>query len=101
MTKGQISSVKVNDDNIIKMIINKKLNLFEKNNHLVRIFMYDESDPTGKIRYYKTVGVDSTATVEQIVEVAAKKFKVGNNPGYQFTLHSLFKGHGKKKYIFL
>lgn len=49
--KGKISSVRVSDDNVFRLILNKKLNLFDKNNHLMRVFMFDDSDPTGTIRY--------------------------------------------------
>lgn len=49
---GQISSVRgVSDDNIFRLVLNKKLNLFDKNHHLMRVFMFDESDPSGTIRY--------------------------------------------------
>jgi hypothetical protein len=51
MKKGKISSVRVSDDNIFRLILNKKLNLFDKNYHLMRVFMFDDSDPTGTIRY--------------------------------------------------
>ena len=51
---GSISSVRVSDDNIFRLILNKKLNLYDKNNHLMRVFMFDESDSTGTIRYART-----------------------------------------------
>ncbi|KND04376.1 uncharacterized protein SPPG_08817 [Spizellomyces punctatus DAOM BR117] len=89
---GGISSVRMTDDNIIKVIINKKLNLFEKNYHLIRIFMYDESDPTGKMRTYKTIGVNSNVTVGEIIDMALKKFKIRSSSSYKYTLHSIFKG---------
>ncbi|KAJ3285931.1 hypothetical protein HK104_009244 [Borealophlyctis nickersoniae] len=89
---GQVSSVRLNDDNIIKVIINKKLNLFEKNYHLIRIFMFDESDPTGTIRHYKTVGVGSDADVGEVVELAMKKFKLKTAPGFKFSLVSIIGG---------
>ncbi|KAJ3396239.1 hypothetical protein HDU92_003697 [Lobulomyces angularis] len=94
VTSGKISSVKVNDDNIIKIIINKKLNLFEKNYHLMRVFMYDDEDDTGKIRLYKTIGVDSMATVDTVIQLSIKKFKLEKEEGYEYSLHSIFKDLG-------
>jgi hypothetical protein len=49
--EGKISSVRVSDDNVFRLILNKKLNLFDKNHHLMRVFMFDDNDPTGTIRY--------------------------------------------------
>ncbi|KAI9333339.1 hypothetical protein DFJ73DRAFT_50524 [Zopfochytrium polystomum] len=83
------ASILINDDNFIKIIVNKKLNLFEKNFHLVRIFMYDEFDPS--MRTYKTIGVSSEATVNEILDIAVKKFKVPPQ-GFRYTLTSVFKG---------
>ncbi|KAJ3113284.1 hypothetical protein HDU96_003588 [Phlyctochytrium bullatum] len=85
-------SVHMNDDKIIKVIINKKLNLFEKNYHLIRIFMQDESDTSGKIRTYKTIGVNSNARIVDIIEIALKKFKLPPDPNISYTLCSVFKG---------
>ncbi|KAJ3220117.1 hypothetical protein HDU67_006873 [Dinochytrium kinnereticum] len=86
------STVQMNDDKIIKVIINKKLNLFEKNYHLIRIFMQDESDVSGKIKTYKTIGINSDAKVADIVEIALKKFKLPADPNFLYTLCSVFKG---------
>ncbi|KAI8998039.1 hypothetical protein BC832DRAFT_250451 [Gaertneriomyces semiglobifer] len=94
--KGGISRVRMTDDNIIKVIINKKLNLFEKDFHLIRIFMYDESDDTGRLRTYKTIGVGSEARVEEIVEVAKKKFQLPKDRRWEYTLHSIFRGEGER-----
>ncbi|KAI8851506.1 hypothetical protein BC829DRAFT_118177 [Chytridium lagenaria] len=85
-------SVHMNDDKIIKVIINKKLNLFEKNYHLIRIFMQDESDVSGKIKTYKTIGINSNARVADIVDVGLKKFKLSNDPNFVYSLSSIFKG---------
>ncbi|KAI8799935.1 hypothetical protein BJ742DRAFT_780911 [Cladochytrium replicatum] len=78
------ASVQVNDDNIIRFIVNKKLNIFEKSFHLVRVVSYDESDPSGKIRTYKTIGIKENIDVAEVVELAIKKFKftVSNEPVY-------------------
>ncbi|KAJ3012247.1 hypothetical protein HKX48_006366 [Thoreauomyces humboldtii] len=101
---GGSSSVRITDENIIKVLINKKLNLFEKNYHLIRIFMVDEhgtgNSPTRQqreqqaepLRTYKTIGVNSNTTVAEIKETAYKKFKIARRSGYAFTLNSIFKG---------
>lgn len=99
-SKGGVSSIRMTDDNIIKVIINKKLNLFEKNYHLIRIFMYDESDPTGRMRTYKTIGVNSNTTVGEIIAMAVKKFKLRDPSGYTYSLHSIFKGQGQAQLCF-
>ncbi|KAI9103095.1 hypothetical protein DFS34DRAFT_607446 [Phlyctochytrium arcticum] len=91
-SKGGTSSVRMTDENIIKVIINKKLNLFEKNYHLIRIFMYDDADTSGKIRTYKTIGVNSQANVGEIIGLATKKFKLRPASGYNYTLNSIFRG---------
>ncbi|KAJ3096386.1 hypothetical protein HDU97_005931 [Phlyctochytrium planicorne] len=84
-------SVHMNDDNIIKVIINKKLNLFEKNYHLIRIYMQDDTDASGRIRTYKTIGINSTAKIADIVEIAIKKFKLSPDPNFSYTLCSIFR----------
>jgi hypothetical protein len=94
MKQGKMSSVRMNDDNIVKILINKKLNLFEKNYHLMRVFMIEESDLPGTSRY-KTIGVDGDTTVSRLVEIAQKKFKVFANDGYKYSLWSVFKNQGK------
>lgn len=94
MTQGQISSVRVSDDNIFRLILNKKLNLFDKNYHLMRVFMFDEADPTGKIRHYKTVGVNGDAKVSDVIALSVKKFKILEVSCWSFTLCSFFKNRG-------
>ncbi|KAI8802721.1 hypothetical protein BJ742DRAFT_831840 [Cladochytrium replicatum] len=76
------ASVQVNDDNIIRFIVNKKLNIFEKSFHLVRVVSYDDTDPSGKIRTYKTIGIKENIEVAEVVQLAIKKFKftVSNEP---------------------
>ncbi|KAJ3175787.1 hypothetical protein HDU87_005781 [Geranomyces variabilis] len=98
-SSGAVSSVRVTDENIIRVLINKKLNLFEKNYHLIRIFMYDDSGGGGvgkdqqPMRTYKTIGVDSNTTVGEIKETAYKKFKIrGAGNGWIYSLNSIFKG---------
>ncbi|KAI9193370.1 uncharacterized protein BJ171DRAFT_268071 [Polychytrium aggregatum] len=85
-THGRVSSVRMNDDNIIKFIINKKLNILHNNNHLVRIYMYDSSDPHGKMRSYKTIPITNDMLVMEVIEVAKKKFKVGANQQVNYHL---------------
>ncbi|KAJ3082227.1 hypothetical protein HK102_001845 [Quaeritorhiza haematococci] len=85
----------MNDDNIIKVLINKKLNVYERNYHLIRVFMYHdehESDTNGKIRTYKTIGVNSTATIKDMILLALKKFKLREEADYAYSLHSVFRG---------
>ncbi|KAJ3151876.1 hypothetical protein HDU86_006008 [Geranomyces michiganensis] len=100
-SSGAVSSVRVTDENIIRVLINKKLNLFEKNYHLLRIFMYDDIGGGGgsaakgqqPMRTYKTIGVDSNTTVGEIKETAYKKFKIrGAGNGWSYSLNSIFKG---------
>ena len=91
---GNTYSVRMNDDNIIKVIVNKKLNLYEKNYHLIRVFMFDESDSEGKLRTYKTIGVNSNMLVHEIVEICTKKFKLPLDGSYNYFLCSVFKGVG-------
>ncbi|KAI9360462.1 hypothetical protein DFJ73DRAFT_83718 [Zopfochytrium polystomum] len=92
MAAGPTSPIHASDDNFIKVIINKKLNLYEKKYHLVRIFICDEQDPL--VRTYKTLGISPDATVRDIIGIAVKKFKLNaNEPG--FTLTSLFGDKGK------
>lgn len=85
---GGSSAVCLTDENIIKVIVNKKLNMYEKNYHLVRVFMYDEMDPS--IRTYKTIGANSDAMVKDIIDISLKKFKLPA-VGYRFRLTSVFK----------
>jgi hypothetical protein len=93
-SNGRINPIHVTDENIIKVLINKKMNLYEKNYHLIRVFMYDESDPMGRGRTYKTIGVGSEATVKDMIEVAMKKFKLTPATNVRFYLSSIFKGYG-------
>ncbi|KAJ3413725.1 hypothetical protein HDV05_007628 [Chytridiales sp. JEL 0842] len=90
---GRINAMHMSDEKIIKVLINKKLNLFEKNYHLIRVFMYDEADPQGRSRTYKTIGVNSEATIKDITETAIKKFKLGPPPNTRYYLCSVFKGY--------
>ncbi|KAI9347408.1 hypothetical protein DFJ73DRAFT_836598 [Zopfochytrium polystomum] len=83
---GKVSSVLMNDDNIIKVIINKKLNMFEKNYRLIRIFMYDEADQTNSVRTYKTIAVNEDLPVAEIVDMALKKFKLVPQPSSSYFL---------------
>ncbi|KAJ3316511.1 hypothetical protein HDU76_001742 [Blyttiomyces sp. JEL0837] len=92
ISDGKVSSVLMNDDNLLKVIINKKLNHVEKNYHLIRIFMYDEGDLSGKIRTYKTIAVDRDLLVGEIVEIAVKKFKAFKGEGDSFKLCEVVKG---------
>ncbi|KAJ3191735.1 hypothetical protein HK101_007448 [Irineochytrium annulatum] len=89
---GRVSNVHMNDDKIIKVIINKKLNLFEKNYHLIRIYMDEDSDGSGKVRTYKTIGVNSKAKISDIIEIALKKFKIVPDANFVYSLTSVFKG---------
>ncbi|KAJ3115667.1 hypothetical protein HK098_006885, partial [Nowakowskiella sp. JEL0407] len=86
--QGRISSVRVNDDNIIRFIVNKELNIMvDKDFHLIRVILFDERDPTGKIRTYKTIGVSKAMSVEDIVNTAVKKFQLlMDDPNVRYTL---------------
>ncbi|KAJ3417437.1 hypothetical protein HDV05_003301 [Chytridiales sp. JEL 0842] len=86
---GKTSSVRMNDDNIIKVLVNKKLNLYEKDYHLIRVFMYDEINPN--LRTYKTIAVNSNVTVKAITDMVMKKFKLDLDPEYSYRLCTIIK----------
>ncbi|KAI8614350.1 hypothetical protein BC830DRAFT_1082052 [Chytriomyces sp. MP71] len=90
--KERSAHVMMNDDNIIKVIINKKLNIFEKNYHLLRVYRFERSDPTGATRTYKTIGVNSSALMEEITEIVKDKFKVTRDPQIKHFLCTKLKG---------
>ncbi|KAJ1569055.1 hypothetical protein HK405_010472, partial [Cladochytrium tenue] len=79
-TNGKVSSVLMNDDNIIRVIINRRLNVFEKSHHLIRVIMYEGGGnaPVGSnaLRTYKTVAVKEDISIKDFVNMTAKKFKV-------------------------
>ncbi|KAJ3350240.1 hypothetical protein HDU83_009810 [Entophlyctis luteolus] len=91
------TSVLMNDDNIIKVIINKRLNIFEKNYHLIRVYKLDESDPTGITRTYKTIGVGSDALIEEVVGIVQDKFKASGNVTLNYFLSTKLKGDAVEK----
>ncbi|KAJ3225659.1 hypothetical protein HDU81_007751 [Chytriomyces hyalinus] len=93
--KERAANVLMNDDNIIKVIINKKLNIFEKNYHLLRVYRFDEED--GSARTYKTIGVSSGAVIEEITEIVRDKFKVAQDPAVQYFLCTKVKGETSEK----
>jgi hypothetical protein len=96
---GKTSSVQMNDDNIIKLIVNKKLNTFERDFHLIRVFMYDESNLN--IRTYKTIAVNTNVTVKTITDMVMKKFKLDLDPDYSYRLCTIIKNQGMPKlYLF-
>jgi hypothetical protein len=75
-----------NDDNIIKIIINKKKSTIQS--HLIRVFIYDESDETGDLRMYKTISITSETTVSEMIGISMKKFKLSPQPD-QYELKSI------------
>ncbi|KAJ3006425.1 UNVERIFIED_CONTAM: hypothetical protein HDU68_004069, partial [Siphonaria sp. JEL0065] len=80
------TSVMMNDDNIIKVLINKRMNIFEKDFYLIRVYQLDTSDPTGKARTYKTIGVKLNAVMEEVTDIVKEKFKVSNDINLKFYL---------------
>ncbi|KAJ1555809.1 hypothetical protein HK405_012610, partial [Cladochytrium tenue] len=79
-TNGKVSSVLMNDDNIIRVIINRRLNMFEKSHHLIRVIMYEGGGNapvgTNALRTYKTVAIKEDISIKDFVNMTAKKFKV-------------------------
>ncbi|KAJ3073819.1 Talin-1 [Podochytrium sp. JEL0797] len=92
-SKSAMGGLLMNDDNIIKVIINKKLNLFEKDFHLVRVYQLDAE---GEGRTYKTIGVNSEAGVESVTEIVKEKFKVELDFGKRYFLSTKIKGETKE-----
>ncbi|ORY53900.1 hypothetical protein BCR33DRAFT_711244, partial [Rhizoclosmatium globosum] len=85
------TSLMMNDDNIIKVIINKRMNIFEKDFHLIRVFQLDPLDKTGKARTYKTIGVKLNAGLEEVTEIVKEKFKVGSDVNLKYYLSTKLK----------
>ncbi|TPX34854.1 hypothetical protein SmJEL517_g02587 [Synchytrium microbalum] len=89
--RGLVSSVRVNDDTILKVLLNKRYG--DRDQRLVRVFLYDESDQTGKIRYYKTIAVTDTTTVAETTSVALRKFNITDTlTTYRYRLRSVITG---------
>ncbi len=94
------NDIRLQDDNIVKILVNKKLNLFEKNYHLVRVHLVDEVDEaSNSVKLYKTIGLNSNQTMQDVISFSIRKFKIPNPDHYQFTILSVFKGHGKSIHI--
>ncbi|KAI9347019.1 hypothetical protein BDR26DRAFT_93100 [Obelidium mucronatum] len=91
------TSVMMNDDNIIKVIINKRLNIFEKDFHLIRVYQLDVNDPTGKARTYKTIGVKLNAVMDEVTEIVKEKFKVSNDIKLKHYLCTKLKTEAQEK----
>ncbi|KAJ3291677.1 hypothetical protein HDU79_002135 [Rhizoclosmatium sp. JEL0117] len=90
------TSLMMNDDNIIKVIINKRMNIFEKDFHLIRVFQLDPLDKTGKARTYKTIGVKLNAGLEEVTEIVKEKFKVGNDVNLKYYLSTKLKSEDQE-----
>ncbi|KAJ3388294.1 hypothetical protein HDU84_009879 [Entophlyctis sp. JEL0112] len=72
------TQILINDEQIIKIIINKNANLVELNDmRLLRVFMVDSTDEHA--RTYKTVSVSAEMTISALVSIAYKKFKILND----------------------
>ncbi|KAJ3351765.1 hypothetical protein HDU83_008667 [Entophlyctis luteolus] len=72
------TQIHINDEQIIKIIINKNASLVELNDmRLLRVFMIDSYDTNA--RTYKTVSVSADMTITALVSVAYKKFKIMND----------------------
>lgn len=89
---GEVINVNINDDKVIKVLINKSGNQFDKDYRLVRIFMYDEADPSRSTRTYKTLGVRSIDTVGVLKQLAIAKFKLATDSNYKFKVFTLSRG---------
>ncbi|KAJ3110629.1 hypothetical protein HK100_002970 [Physocladia obscura] len=73
------TQILINDDQIIKIIINKNVNLADLRDdmRLCRVFMVDPLDSNG--RMYKTISVKSDMTIGLLLALAYKKFKILND----------------------
>ncbi|KAJ3079577.1 hypothetical protein HK100_010387 [Physocladia obscura] len=92
------TAVMMNDDNIIKVIINKRLNIFEKNYHLIRVYRLDANEKSsGSVRTYKTIGVGSNSLIEEVTEIVKEKFKVGNDVTVNHFLSTKLKSENFEK----
>ncbi|KAJ3125932.1 hypothetical protein HK100_010532 [Physocladia obscura] len=73
------TQILINDDQIIKIIMNKNVNLADLRDdmRLCRVFIVDPLDSNG--RMYKTISVKSDMTIGALLALAYKKFKILND----------------------
>ncbi|KAJ3096733.1 hypothetical protein HK100_005502 [Physocladia obscura] len=87
------TQILINDDQIIKIIMNKNVNLADLRDdmRLCRVFMVDPLDSDG--RMYKTISVKSDMTIGALLVLAYKKFKILNNDVEAYHLITLGPDH--------
>lgn len=81
--------IKLIESDDIKFTLNKKVNLFERNCHLMRVFKYEDSG-SQQMRMYKTVGILPHLTVKQVISLLRHKFQVSQDPQVGFMLSARF-----------
>ncbi|KAI9324014.1 hypothetical protein BDR26DRAFT_1015216 [Obelidium mucronatum] len=85
-TSTKNTQIVINDDQIIKIIVNRNVNIVDEeqdHSRLLRVFMVD-SQVEG--RTYKTVRVDKEMNVDMLVALAFKKFKIRGDSVGEYRL---------------
>ncbi|KAI8614364.1 hypothetical protein BC830DRAFT_391160 [Chytriomyces sp. MP71] len=87
------NSIIINDDQIIKILVNRNAHMsFASHLRLVRVFMYDEADPTGVARTSKTLSVAEAMRVSELAALAGRKFKIAEAVLGEYWLLTRSKG---------
>ncbi|KAJ1568848.1 hypothetical protein HK405_013117 [Cladochytrium tenue] len=98
---GRMMSVLMNDDKIIRVLINRRLNMFENDYHVVRVVMYDDNEggaarpKSTSLRHYKTVAVKEDMPIANFALLTASRFgRAGGNadPSPRFVLSTVRSG---------
>ncbi|KAI8619224.1 hypothetical protein BC830DRAFT_810494 [Chytriomyces sp. MP71] len=99
---GNVNSIIINDDQIIKILVNRNAHMsFTSHLRLVRVFMYDEADPTGVARTSKTLSVAEAMRVSELAALAGRKFKIGEALLAEYWLLTRHKGRGASFFCLL
>ena len=74
------------DEKFIKFLLNKRLDNTEKKFVFLKIYLAVHGDSPKDMTSYKTVGFEGSKTIEQVIQVAKRKFKVSEEFYDLFTL---------------
>ncbi|KAJ1555564.1 hypothetical protein HK405_000361, partial [Cladochytrium tenue] len=100
-SSGRMMSVLMNDDKIIRVLINRRLNMFENDYHVVRVVMYDDNEGGAarrkgtSLRHYKTVAVKEDMPIANFALLTASRFgRAGGDadPSPRFVLSTVRSG---------
>lgn len=88
------------DEKFIKFLVNKKLNTEDKKYCFLRIYYTPLNDRQESFKSYKTVGFEGCRLVEEVIELARKKYRL-NETDTDFDLYKFADGNGIFVFMFL